>query len=248
VEGEAQNADDVKKKDQEVPNKMEDIAVVEEKKESTPTKTTAKSQEIVTPQKMEVDEVKKEVKEETKRKAEDVHTNASNTEPSPSGKRRKWGATTGSNEQVAVSTETINTILAESLDTKKTITNTVVAPEKRIIRVNKTASSETIRPAVVEPQERIVGPAKNAQTSILFIRNFVRPFTQIQVEELLKQTGKVKHWGMDGIKSRCFVVYETEEDAVATREALHNLIWPVTGHAKLFADFATEEEARIFSK
>eukprot|EP01118_Nematostelium_gracile_P012137 TRINITY_DN4395_c0_g1_i1.p2 TRINITY_DN4395_c0_g1~~TRINITY_DN4395_c0_g1_i1.p2 ORF type:complete len:120 (+),score=36.04 TRINITY_DN4395_c0_g1_i1:562-921(+) len=49
---------------------------------------------------------------------------------------------------------------------------------------------------------------------------------------------------MDDIKSKCFVIFETEAEAEATRNALHNLVWPPHNHSKLQADFSTEEEAK----
>jgi len=78
----------------------------------------------------------------------------------------------------------------------------------------------------------------------LFISNFVRPLTARQVNELLIQTGKVKDWAMDSVKSRCYVIYETEQEAITTRNALHNLVWPPTNKAKLNVDFSNEVDAK----
>jgi len=95
-----------------------------------------------------------------------------------------------------------------------------------------------------EPELREVPPSKKPPSNVLFITNFVRPFTKQAVQELLNQTGRVKEWGMDDIKSRCYVIYETLEEAATTRNALHHLVWPVNNKTKLQADFSTENEAK----
>jgi len=46
------------------------------------------------------------------------------------------------------------------------------------------------------------------------------------------------------IKSKCYVVYESEEQAVVTRNALHNLTWPSGSHKKLLVEFNSESEAK----
>jgi len=97
-----------------------------------------------------------------------------------------------------------------------------------------------------EPEVREVPPSKKPVSNVLFITNFVRPFTKAAVQELLGQTGKVKEWGMDPIKSRCFVIYETEQEATATRNALHNLVWPPSNKTKLQVDFSNENDGRKF--
>lgn len=56
-------------------------------------------------------------------------------------------------------------------------------------------------------------PPRNKQSSILYISNLVRPFTLPQLKNLLQRTGRIVEDGfwIDRIKSRCFVIYETEE-------------------------------------
>lgn len=40
--------------------------------------------------------------------------------------------------------------------------------------------------------------------------------------------------------------YSSVEEGVATREALHNLVWPPSNKTRLQVEFATESEAKKF--
>ncbi|XP_035210213.1 apoptotic chromatin condensation inducer in the nucleus-like isoform X2 [Stegodyphus dumicola] len=79
---------------------------------------------------------------------------------------------------------------------------------------------------------------------IIFIQNLVRPFTLHQLKELLKQSGNIieEHFWIDKIKSKCFVMYETKEEAIKARNALNGTRWPVSNPKILSVDFATEDD------
>nr|CAH7735308.1 unnamed protein product [Callosobruchus chinensis] len=87
-------------------------------------------------------------------------------------------------------------------------------------------------------------PASHAVSQVLYITNLVRPFTVKQLKDLLQRTGKIVDDGFwtDKIKSKCYVQYETEEEAVATRNALHGINWPISNGKKLKIDYATVED------
>ncbi|XP_050361883.1 uncharacterized protein LOC126781104 [Nymphalis io] len=87
-------------------------------------------------------------------------------------------------------------------------------------------------------------PPKHKQSSILYITNLVRPFTLPQLKNLLQRTGKIMENGfwIDRIKSKCFVKYENEDQAVETRHALHGVTWPVSNPKTLHVDFSTDED------
>ncbi|XP_074598602.1 apoptotic chromatin condensation inducer acinus [Brevipalpus obovatus] len=121
---------------------------------------------------------------------------------------------------------------------------------------NKADTSDDIKPSgnlvvtgksSVDPakdSEQEASPAKNPASNIIFIRNLVRPFTLIQLKELLNRTGKLieeKFW-IDKIKSKCYASYETQDEAIATRDALHGTRWPDANPKKLAVDFADEDE------
>lgn len=87
-------------------------------------------------------------------------------------------------------------------------------------------------------------PARHPPSRIVHLRNLVRPFTLNQLKELLSKTGTLIEGGfwIDKIKSKCYVTYETEEQAVNTRQALHGTQWPSSNPKILSVDFATQDE------
>ncbi|CRK94026.1 CLUMA_CG007550, isoform A [Clunio marinus] len=87
-------------------------------------------------------------------------------------------------------------------------------------------------------------PPKNESSNILYITNLVRPFTLLQLKHLLLRTGKIVENGfwIDKIKSKCYVKYETEDEASETRHALHGVTWPSSNPKCLNVDFGKEED------
>jgi len=172
-----------------------------------------------------------------KRKAEETRTIGKD-----SPKRQKqWGISNNSTLTApAVSTDTLKNILPETaVQTKKKQVETPISTNK-IPKVEENKSQE--------PEKRFVPPSRRPPSTVVFIRGFVRPFTKQAAKDLLDQSGQVIEWGMDAIKSRCHVIYATKEQAIAARDAIHNLTWPPNNKAQLYADFSTEEEARRFYK
>eukprot|EP00794_Sanderia_malayensis_P018777 gene18777-20668_t len=111
------------------------------------------------------------------------------------------------------------------------------------------ASQKTARmpePSKDEPhdtKERSQSPAKNNPSNILTIFNLVRPFTLRQLRELLSKTGTVLEEGfwINKIKSHCYVTYDTVEEAITSRQALHRSQWPSGSPKLLSVDFADNE-------
>lgn len=85
------------------------------------------------------------------------------------------------------------------------------------------------------------------------------------MQALLTPYGEIEHWDMDNIKSKCWIIvtnflklqkilknliffkkYQTESQAEAARNALHNLVWPPANRTALSADFCSEEEAKKY--
>lgn len=101
--------------------------------------------------------------------------------------------------------------------------------------------------SIIKENESIIArppsPPRNKQSCILYITNLVRPFTLPQLKNLLQRTGRIVENGfwIDRIKSKCFVHYETEDQAVETRHALHGVTWPVSNPKTLQVDFSTTE-------
>ncbi|EFJ20300.1 hypothetical protein SELMODRAFT_444007 [Selaginella moellendorffii] len=92
---------------------------------------------------------------------------------------------------------------------------------------------------------RIVSPSDKNPTTSLRIDRFVRPFTLKALKDLLADTGNFTDFWMDQIKTHCYVTYSSVDEAVATRNALHNLKWPVIGGKQLVAEFVEPEEVKL---
>lgn len=98
-------------------------------------------------------------------------------------------------------------------------------------------------PISAQLRQKSPSPARNSPSCVLYISNLVRPFTLVQLRELLARTGTISgddgFW-IDKIKSRCFVRYSSVEEAQTTRHALHGVRWPASNPKQLMVDFGTE--------
>uniref|UniRef100_A0A1E1WU44 RRM domain-containing protein n=2 Tax=Pectinophora gossypiella TaxID=13191 RepID=A0A1E1WU44_PECGO len=119
--------------------------------------------------------------------------------------------------------------------------------EKENIKSRESNLSTNRRISIVKDNDSIItrppSPPRHKQSSILYITNLVRPFTLPQLKNLLQRTGKIVENGfwIDRIKSKCFVQYDNEDQAVETRHALHGVTWPVSNPKTLQVDFSSEE-------
>lgn len=111
----------------------------------------------------------------------------------------------------------------------------------------KSINNEKLDQVGQEEEENVppsVSPAKNPESTVLFVTGLVRPYTLPQLKKLLSAAGHIdeeKFW-IDKIKSKCYVVYSTTEEAIKTRESLHNLKWPTSSPKNLAVEFATLED------
>ncbi|XP_046621049.1 apoptotic chromatin condensation inducer in the nucleus isoform X1 [Neodiprion virginianus] len=94
------------------------------------------------------------------------------------------------------------------------------------------------------PPVKSPSPSLAKATNVLLIKNLVRPFTLNQIKELLSRTGTIIENGfwIDGIKSKCYVVYANEDQAFETRQALHGISWPLSNPKRLQVEYATIED------
>ncbi|CAF1002626.1 unnamed protein product [Adineta ricciae] len=86
-------------------------------------------------------------------------------------------------------------------------------------------------------------------SEILYIRGLTRPFSLLQLKELLGRYGTLidgEFW-LDKIKSQCFATYNTLEEAKHAREALDGCRWPSTNPKTLSIRYGRHEELQ-FSK
>lgn len=104
--------------------------------------------------------------------------------------------------------------------------------------------SGSLPQAQVDPAEPGAPPTPAIASCAIRINNFVRPFVEKNCRELLEQYGKVTDMWMPSIKTHCYVVYETEEDAMRAYKSTYNLEWPVGGR-KLIPLMVPAEDARL---
>ncbi|KFM74689.1 Apoptotic chromatin condensation inducer in the nucleus, partial [Stegodyphus mimosarum] len=104
---------------------------------------------------------------------------------------------------------------------------------------SKKQAEPDVKPESMDDSREVENASK-----IIFVQNLVRPFTLLQLKELLKQSGNLieEHFWIDKIKSKCFVMYETEEEAIKARNALNGTRWPVSNPKILSVEFATEDD------
>ncbi|XP_047068278.1 uncharacterized protein LOC124676246 [Lolium rigidum] len=93
--------------------------------------------------------------------------------------------------------------------------------------------------------ERTVPLSQKPATTSLKIDRFVRPFTLKAVQELLGRTGSICSFWMDHIKTHCYVTYSSVDEAVATRNAVYNLQWPLNNGSYLLAEFVDPREVKL---
>eukprot|EP01124_Arcella_intermedia_P006792 TRINITY_DN14093_c0_g2_i1.p1 TRINITY_DN14093_c0_g2~~TRINITY_DN14093_c0_g2_i1.p1 ORF type:complete len:218 (+),score=57.80 TRINITY_DN14093_c0_g2_i1:43-696(+) len=95
-----------------------------------------------------------------------------------------------------------------------------------------------------EPESQ-TSPKNEEPTNTLFIKNFVRPFHNSALTNMLNTYGKVTDFWMNHIKSFCFVTYSTVEDAVNARNNVNSIIWPPTNKGlPLVVEYVTYEESQ----
>ncbi|XP_037484079.1 uncharacterized protein LOC119362907 [Triticum dicoccoides] len=94
-------------------------------------------------------------------------------------------------------------------------------------------------------KEQIVPLPQKPATTSLRVDRFVRPFTLKAVQELLGRTGSVCSFWMDDIKTHCYVTYSSVDEAVATRNAVYNLQWPLNNGSYLAAEFVDPLEVKL---
>uniref|UniRef100_A0AAY4B106 Apoptotic chromatin condensation inducer 1a n=1 Tax=Denticeps clupeoides TaxID=299321 RepID=A0AAY4B106_9TELE len=113
---------------------------------------------------------------------------------------------------------------------------------RRSISQQKSGVSVTIDDPVRTAKQP--SPPRGKVSNIIHICNLVRPFTLGQLKELLNRTGTVVEecFWIDKIKSHCYVTYPSEEEAAATRAALHGVKWPQSNPKFLSVDFCQQDE------
>ncbi|EDV25565.1 uncharacterized protein TRIADDRAFT_55789 [Trichoplax adhaerens] len=95
-----------------------------------------------------------------------------------------------------------------------------------------------------ELEEVTVPESANPVNEIVHITNLVRPFTLVQLKEILREYGTIKEdeFWIDNIRSRCMVKYSSTEEATSARNNLYGKRWPSTSPKRLTVEFSNQEE------
>ncbi|XP_042903208.1 apoptotic chromatin condensation inducer in the nucleus isoform X2 [Parasteatoda tepidariorum] len=178
----------------------------------------------------------------------------------PKSKKSKWGkfaSSQKSSQAINISTDSLKNWFPEfKLVSEPSVVNDSIPEESPPIKdenklsfplkseeeLTKQFSTDISHQNNDEPLEAT--DSSGPISKIVFIQNLVRPFTLLQLKDLLRQTGNFieDDFWIDKIKSKCFVTYTTEEEAIKTRNALNGVRWPSSNPKILSAEFSTEEE------
>mmetsp|Transcript_1404 Transcript_1404/g.4879 ORF Transcript_1404/g.4879 Transcript_1404/m.4879 type:complete len:462 (-) Transcript_1404:1507-2892(-) len=151
--------------------------------------------------------------------------------------------------------------VAETPEKREEMDDASEAPQAKRARTTPNLSASFVPPNRREDNQRnhtqvdtkaaeiVVEPTDPGQaTEALRIDNFVRPFIQKHAQQLVEEHGgsiPVKGFWMDQIKTHCYAVFETQENAEHAQQALDGLKWPETGR-NLRARFVPVDEAWSF--
>ncbi|XP_071499450.1 uncharacterized protein [Diadema antillarum] len=118
-------------------------------------------------------------------------------------------------------------------------------PETKVVKMQRLKTA--VRTVIDEPvrqTQREPSPSKRPESKIVHVINLVRPFTLVQLKELLGRYGTLTEGGfwINNIKSHCYATYETTEGAVACRASLHGTTWPSSNPKTLRIEFADQNE------
>nr|CAG4644361.1 EOG090X0F73 [Lepidurus arcticus] len=194
------------------------------------------------------------------RSSKSVEGNGVNgNEESQVGHKRRWASsvTHQTNEPtLIISTESLKELVPDAKllapeDVRLTSPEPSRPERPKRPRLEPSASEPVIVPMekertalALKADPEPLAPANNPTSSVILVTNLVRPFTINQLRELLCRTGNLvpNAFWIDRVKSTCMAQYESAEEAVATRTALHGVHWPVSNPKALIVDFATEQD------
>ncbi|KAI7875951.1 hypothetical protein K492DRAFT_210675 [Lichtheimia hyalospora FSU 10163] len=97
-----------------------------------------------------------------------------------------------------------------------------------------------------EAKEEQSPPKENNVTnSAIYIKGFVRPLIVRHVQELIGQYGTVKRFWMDAIKTHCYVIYDSTEEAKAAFDGIDGIVFPRDTGRKVTVGNLTPQQAEV---
>ncbi|CAF4427459.1 unnamed protein product [Rotaria magnacalcarata] len=152
---------------------------------------------------------------------------------------------------VAIDSSSLNDdLIGNNIDSRKK-TRTPAPPMRIASFESKTLLDGKTNALMIDEPVRVKDATATLEplSRILYIRGLTRPFTLPLLKELLSRYGKLvdgEFW-LDKIKSQCFVIYNTLEEAQNAREGLDGCRWPSTNPKTLSVRFGRQDEFE-FSK
>jgi len=97
-----------------------------------------------------------------------------------------------------------------------------------------------------EEKIRAPSPPPGEESQVVHVLNLVRPFTNKQLLEFLKEAGELdeESFWIDRIKSNCIVKYNALESAINCRKLVHGKNWPSSNPKELRVMYSTEEKLK----
>jgi len=97
-----------------------------------------------------------------------------------------------------------------------------------------------------EEKIRAPSPPPGEESQVVHVLNLVRPFTNKQLLEFLKEAGELDEdsFWIDRIKSNCIVKYNALESAINCRKLVHGKNWPSSNPKELRVMYSTEEKLK----
>lgn len=117
--------------------------------------------------------------------------------------------------------------------------------QKTTPQPDSTPKESTTQDPVSQTTEEVAAPEvkEEDRTRALHIANFVRPFTEKAAREMLSEYGTIEEMWMPNIKTHCYVLFESKDNAHGAYLGTYNVVWPRNGKP-LIPRFVLEEEAK----
>ncbi|RKP36776.1 hypothetical protein BJ085DRAFT_33970 [Dimargaris cristalligena] len=149
-------------------------------------------------------------------------------------------ASTPVDQPIAEKTETMNVDIdepEEPLKRKVSVASDAFIADKKARTDPEEIASESVPAGGKSTQ---VPPSRFDATTILCVRNLIRPYTLDQFLALFRPYGEITYSHLNIIKSHGFIQFTTIESATSAREGLYNQIFPKLSGRPLVLDFITE--------
>lgn len=103
---------------------------------------------------------------------------------------------------------------------------------------------ETVKEKVIRKKIRLEDDPE--ESPLIVVHNLTRPFTVMQLKNMLNRTGTVEDFWINKVKSKCCVKYTSVAQASETRMALNGITWPMDNKTPLAVYYTTEEQLERF--